>query len=503
MEAITEIHYKREVRVYPQRPRRLESILVESTKSFGDKDSLVQIGGARLTYAELADKVERLAAWLQKRGIRPGDRVALALGNTVFFPLWSLATLRAGAVVLPVNLRLHPEEVSVILADSLPKLVVAGEEALHLSSALSSYTVVKAEEVEGENAPRVEEGFSEDDPAFLIYTSGTTGRPKGVILTHFNVIHSLLHYREVFGTVPEDRTLVAVPLFHVTGLIGQFLHMLLVGGTSVLLPKYQTETFLDALEREGITFTFAVPTIYAFLLAHGLAGRSLSSWRLAAYGGAPMPLAVLQGLRETLPDLDLRNAYGATETASPATLMSASQTERKPLSVGKPVPKGEIRIAEPGPDGVGEILIGGPMVTPGYYNRPEEIARSFTEEGYWRSGDLGYLDEEGFLFVVDRLKEVINRGGEKIYSQEVENVLYQHPGVLEAAVVGIPDPVFGERVKAVVVPRPGVDLSPEELQRFIGERLAHYKVPEEIEFRKSLPRNAGGKVLKGLLRQGK
>jgi long-chain acyl-CoA synthetase len=214
-----------------------------------------------------------------------------------------------------------------------------------------------------------------------------------------------------------------------------------------------------------------------------------------------MPLAVLQALTAAFPSLDVRNAYGATETASPATLMPRGATALRPLSVGRPVPKGEIRIDDPDATGVGEVLIRGPMVTPGYFQRPEENARAFTEDGYWRSGDLGYLDEEGFLFVVDRLKEVINRGGEKIYSQEVENSLYQHPGVLEAAVVGVPDPLYGERVKAVVVPRPGVSLVEDELRRFLSERLAAFKVPEIYEFRDSLPRNPGGKVLKSLLRQ--
>lgn len=497
-----EIHYGREVLVYPGRPTRLEQIFDDTASRFSDKEALVELGGPRLTYAETLELSKSMASWLHQRGVRPGDRIALALGNTIWFPLWALAGLRVGAVILPLNLRLAQDEIAFILQDSTPKLVVVAEEASHLLPVLGSYPKVDATEV-----PKVSKGkfrswgtFSEDEAAFLIYTSGTTGRLKGVILTHFNIIHSLLHYREVFGTRSEEKTLIAVPLFHVTGLIGQLWHMFLLGGTSVLLSRYQTDIFLEAMEREEISFTFAVPTIYAFLLTKGLANRSLSSWRLAAYGGAPMPLAILRELQETFPKLDLRNAYGATETASPATLMPVSFTGRKPLSVGRPVPAGEIRIADPGPDGVGEILIKGPMVTPGYYQRLEENRRSFTEEGYWRSGDLGYLDPEGFLFVVDRLKEMINRAGEKIYSQEVENVLYQHPGVLEVAVVGIPDQVYGERIKAVVVPRPGYVLTPDELLRFAAERLASFKVPEVVEFREALPRNAGGKVLKSLLR---
>jgi acyl-CoA synthetase (AMP-forming)/AMP-acid ligase II len=497
-----ERHYGREILVYPDRPRRLEAILRETAGAFADKWAVAELGGRRYTYAELAERVEAGAAWLHRRGLRPGERVALLLGNNALFAVWTFAILRAGGIVLPVNLRLHAAEVGAILSDAAPSMVVGGEEASHLRSGLEGYRLVSAEEILAQKkASSLEELGSEDDPAFLIYTSGTTGKPKGVVLTHFNVIHSLFHYREVFGTSPDDRTLVAVPLFHVTGLIGQLLHMVLVGGSSVLLPRYQTDDFALALEQWEVTFTFAVPTIYAFLLAHGLAQRRLPSWRLAAYGGAPMPLAVLQALTAAFPSLDVRNAYGATETASPATLMPRGATALRPLSVGRPVPKGEIRIDDPDATGVGEVLIRGPMVTPGYFQRPEENARAFTEDGYWRSGDLGYLDEEGFLFVVDRLKEVINRGGEKIYSQEVENILYQHPGVLEAAVVGVPDPLYGERVKAVVVPRPGVSLVEDELRRFLSERLAAFKVPEIYEFRDSLPRNPGGKVLKSLLRQ--
>lgn len=498
-----EEHYGRNVLVYPQRPKRLEEIAWASGSRFSRNQALVQLDGPRLSYADFLELAEKLALLLQRRGICPGDRVALALGNTIWFPISVLAVLQMGGTAVPLNLRLSTSEISSILIDAEPRFILFGKEAIHLMEAFRDYPCLKVEELDWKVPVRgsfEKPNCSEDDPAFLIYTSGTTGLPKGVVLTHFNVIHSLLHYRDLFETDSCDRTLIGVPLFHVTGLIGQLWHMILVGGTSVLLPRYHTETFLDLMEREEITFTFAVPTIYAFLLDRGLHLRSLPSWRLAAYGGAPMPLSVLDEMRQHFPALDLRNAYGATETASPATLMPRSFTSRKPLSVGKPVPKGEIRIDSLGDDGVGEICIKGPMVTPGYYKRPEENARVFTPDGYWRSGDLGYLDSEGFLFVVDRLKETINRAGEKVYSQEVENVLYQHPAVLEAAVVGVPDPLYGERVKAVIVPRPGHTLSAAEVQRFVAERLAHFKVPEEVEFRDSLPRNAGGKVLKNLLR---
>lgn len=499
-ETLREHHYGRPVLVYPDRPRRIEEILEASAQSFPDSEAVAEVGGARLTYSQLVEGVKARSSWLLRKGLRPGERVALALGNNLYFPLWALAVLQAGGVAVPLNLRLHAGDVALILADSSPRFIIAGRDGTHLVPSFTGFETIEAEApVWGGKELGVGEG-SEDDVAFLIYTSGTTGVPKGVVLTHFNVIHSLLHYREVFGTSSEDRTLIGVPVFHVTGLIGQLLHMLLVGGKSVLLSRYQTEVFLEALEREEITFTFAVPTLYAFLLEAGLSHRSLASWRLAAYGGAPMPLAVLEGLSQAFPHLDLRNAYGATETASPATLMPKGASHTRSLSVGRPVPKGEVCIAEPDESGVGEVLIRGPMVTPGYFGRPEENARAFTNEGFWRSGDLGYLDGEGFLFVVDRLKDVINRGGEKVYSQEVENVLYQHPGVLEAAVVGVPDPIFGERVKAVVVPKQGANLSERELQAFLKEKLASFKVPEIFEFRQALPRNAGGKVIKGVLR---
>ncbi len=498
--ALRESHYGRQVLVYPDRPRRIEQILEVNAHRFPDREAVAEIGGACFTYSQLEEAVKTCSSWLLRRGLRPGERVALALGNTLFFALWALAVLRAGGVAVPLNLRLTVDEVALILADCSPRFVIVGREGMHLASSFAGYETVEAEvSVWGGGDLGAGVG-SEDDPAFLIYTSGTTSAPKGVVLTHFNVIHSLLHYREVFGTNPEDRTLIGVPVFHVTGLIGQLLHMLLVGGKSVLLPRYQTEVFLETLEREEITFAFAVPTLYAFLLEGGLSHRSLASWRLAAYGGAPMPLTVLEGLSRAVPHLDLRNAYGATETASPATLMPKGASHTRPLSVGQPVPKGEVCIAEPDESGVGEVLIRGPMVTPGYFGRPEENARAFTKDGFWRSGDLGYLDEEGFLFLVDRLKDVINRGGEKVYSQEVENALYQHPGVLEAAVVGIPDPVYGERVKAVVVPKQGVNLSERELRAFLKGKLAPFKMPEIFEFRGALPRNAGGKVVKKALR---
>jgi O-succinylbenzoic acid--CoA ligase len=304
---------------------------------------------------------------------------------------------------------------------------------------------------------------------------------------------------------PDDRSALAVPGSHVTGLIATIASMWHVGGTVVIVPEFKAEAFVQLLAQERVTHTLLVPAMYRLCLMSETFGRAdLSRWRVGGYGGAPMPEATIAALAAQLPGLTLLNAYGATETTSPATLMPHGPAGGRADSVGVPLPCADIRVMDDAgrelpPGEVGELWIGGPMVVPGYWADPEATAASFTA-GHWHSGDLGSIDADGYVRILDRKKDMLNRGGYKIYSVEVENVLMAWPGMTEAAVVGVPCPVLGERVHAVVH-APGVEPDDAALRAHCAQRLADYKVPETIAWRtEPLPRNANGKVMKRLLR---
>jgi long-chain acyl-CoA synthetase len=338
-----------------------------------------------------------------------------------------------------------------------------------------------------------------------MYTSGTTGRPKGATATHHGVISSAITFERCYGLGDGERTLVAVPLFHVTGLIAQLLTMAHVAGTVVLMPAFGASEALRLLDAERITHMVAAPTVYLMMAmdpAHAGRGRAL---RAVGYGGAPVASDTVQLLRAWLPAARLHNTYGMTETCSPATCLPDADALRKVASVGLPVPTAEVRTVRLGDGGdcaadeVGELWIRGPMVVPGYWSNPEATALAIGD-GWLRTGDLARIDADGYVTIADRIKDMINRGGEKVYCVEVEEVLCGHPSVLEAAVVGVPDPVYGEAVKACVVPRPGICVDPEDVRRWVRERLARFKVPETVEVLEALPRNPNGKVVKSALR---
>jgi long-chain acyl-CoA synthetase len=347
----------------------------------------------------------------------------------------------------------------------------------------------------------------EDEPAFIVYTSGTTGRPKGAVATHANVVHSCVTYQRLYGLRDGERTLVAVPLFHVTGLIAQLLTMASVAGTCVLMPRFDAAAALRLLAGERITHLIAAPTVYVMLMAQpGYRDVVLPDVRAAGYGGAPIGPETVRRLREWLPAARLHNTYGLTETSSPATCLADADALPRVGSVGRPVPVAVCRTVDPesgrecGADEVGELWIRGPMVVAGYWANPAATAAAIVEDGWLRTGDLAAIDGQGYVTIKDRLKDMINRGGEKVYCVEVEDTLCAHPGVLEAAVVGVPDPVYGEAVKACVVARPGAALDPGDVREWVRARLAGFKAPEHVEVLETLPRNPNGKVVKGLLR---
>jgi long-chain acyl-CoA synthetase len=346
----------------------------------------------------------------------------------------------------------------------------------------------------------------EDDVFCLLYTSGTTGRPKGAKLTHFSTIHSTINYASALDLGGTDVGLLAVPASHVTGLVAVLLTMIRAGGTTVMLPAFKARHFLEVAAREKATFTIMVPAMYNLcLLDPDFSSFDLSHWRIAGFGGAPMPQATIDRLTEAAPSLKLVNCYGSTETTSPATILPVGDIATRPKSVGRPVAGCDILIVdehgrEVAPGESGELMIAGAMVVPGYWENPEADAAGFID-GYWVSGDVGSVDEEGYVHVFDRKKDMINRAGFKVYCIEVESVLSRHPAVIESAVVGRPDPVLGEKVHAFIVARPeGADA--QAIRDYCAEHLSDYKVPDTITFLDAaLPRNPNGKILKTSLRQ--
>lgn len=513
--------FARKVKVYADRPATVDEMLKNTVEKFPDNEAIV-MGDLRQTYRELDQVVERLATKLQQSNIQKGDRVALLLRNKPEFIHIILACARIGAIAVPLNTRLSQDELTFMLAHSGATLLFSEMvfketvEAIEQSRStkLSAYYFVDEQKETNSNykrylhdvqtGKRQEVKVKEEDPLFIMYTSGTTGTPKGAIGSHINAIHSAMNYKNVFREQNDARTIIAVPLFHVTGLIGQMFYMILLGGTSVLLEKYKNEPFLQLLQEEDITFLFNVPTIYVMMMSHPLFKENeFPHLRTIAYGGAPMPKDTIERLRKELPGITLYNVYGSTETCSPATIMPSEYSDDKLSSVGLPVPVGELKIMDENGEEllagqVGELWIKGPMVVQGYWNNEEANQSSF-ENGFWKSGDIASIDDDGFVYIMDRKKDMINRGGEKIFSIEVENMLYDHPAVLEAAVVGIPDEVFGEQVKAYIVLKEDAEASEEDLKMFLRKKLADYKVPKYIDFIDELPRNPGGKILKNRL----
>ncbi len=501
-----ETHFgDRIVTCFADRPASVGAVLAAAVADRPDAEALV-CDGLRLDYRSLQARVIRVAAGLARRGVAAGDRVALLLDNRAEFVLALFGCLHLGAIAVPLGTRLQGPEIAYILEQAGARLVIH-EDALsgRLEGARDAVALSAFASLEADGAMPPPHRAQEEDTAVILYTSGTTGRPKGAMLSHFNIVHSLMHFQHCMGIVPGDRLLLAVPASHVTGLIALILAAVQGQACLIMLNGFRAREFLALAAAERMTHSLMVPAMYNLCLLDPDLGRfDLSAWRIGGYGGAPMPEATIAGLAEALPALQLMNAYGATETTSPATMMPAHLTAGHLDSVGLVLPCADIVVVdaeghEVPPGHSGELLIGGPMVVRGYWENPQATADNLVA-GYWRSGDVGAIDADGFVRVFDRVKDMLNRGGYKIYSVEVENILAAHPGVLEAAVIGKPCPVLGERVHAVVARRdPG--LQARALSDFCAARLADYKVPESFTFSDDpLPRNANGKLLKRALR---
>ncbi|HEY3790774.1 MAG TPA: class I adenylate-forming enzyme family protein [Bradyrhizobium sp.] len=506
---------ERVVPVFRERPAHIWAMVTQAAARRPDGEALV-CGDSRMTWREVAQRSAGIAAGLQTRGVQRGDRLALLLGNRIEFALVMFAAARLGAVTVLLSTRQQKPEIAYALNDCGAVMIIheaslaerlpdaADVPELKVRIAIDDSRRSAFADLAGAAPLAGHAEVGEEDTAMILYTSGTTGRPKGAMLAHCNIIHSAMVFVACMELTGSDRSIAAVPLAHVTGVIANIMTMVCCGGTLIIMAEFKAAAYLAVAARERVTYTVMVPAMYNLcLLQPEFDHYDLSNWRIGGFGGAPMPVATIERLDAKIPGLKLINCYGATETTSPSTIMPGELTAAHIDSVGLPCPGAEIVAVDVGghevPRGeIGELWIRSGSVIKGYWNNPAATAENFTG-GFWHSGDLGSIDVENFVRVFDRQKDMINRGGLKIYSAEVESVLAGHPGVVESAIIAKPCPVLGERVHAVIVARDGV--SSEVLRVWCAERLSDYKVPETMALiSEPLPRNANGKVLKRQLR---
>lgn len=470
-------------------------------------------GSDALDFATLARRSNAAANLLAAQGIGHGDRVAL-LSNAspeVFELLFACAKL--GAILVPLNWRLSAREIAQIVADCDPALVVVEESHAPLLAeagkgprlSFEAYVALRDAAPDGEP-----DGAGDPDiPALILYTSGTTGLPKGVMLSQRNLSYLGRMADEVWGFTSSSVNLVAMPLFHIGG-TAWVMQTLNGGGTGVILAQPDVAVIIATVQRHGITKMFAVPAVLNMILNHpDAAGADFSSMRVLPYGASPIPLDVLSRSMQMFPNAQFVQMYGATETSGTIVYLPPEDHDvagtPRMKGCGKPFPDVELRIVgedgqDRAPGEVGEVWVRAPLVMAGYHNLPEANASAFVQ-GWYRTGDAAYRDEDGYLYLYDRVKDMIVSGGENIYPAEVENALHHHPAVRDCAVIGVPDARWGEAVKAIVVLHPGEGVSADDLIAFARTQIAGFKCPKSVDFVDELPRNPSGKVLKKELRK--
>ncbi len=501
----------------------LAIMLRESANADPDK-TLLHVGEVALTYKQVDEISGRVASSLLALDLVPGDKVAVQLPNLPQFVFAYFAILKAGLVMVPLNPLLRLPEVDYHLRDSEAKVLITfapmGEEAAKAATAVGGIRTFAVTLPGDDRRPVETHSFDDlylgedtrdisplnsDDTAVLLYTSGTTGRPKGAELTHFQIFMAATTGGTLFGYQPDDVALAVLPLFHVFGLCSVLSTAVRFGGTIVLVPRFEMDAVLDALSTHRCTLFLGVPTMYFALLQADTSGYDLSALRVGISGGAAIPGEVIRAFEEKFPGVVVLEGYGLSETSAIATF-NQSVENRRVLSIGRPMWGIEVRIVDEvdvelarGEDQIGEIVIRGHNVMKGYYGNPEATAEAM-RGGWFHTGDLGYRDSDGFFFIVDRKKDMIIRGGFNVYPREIEEVLFEHPAVAEAAVVGKVDERLGEEVVAVISLKPGTEATSEEVIAFAKERLAAYKYPREVRIIADLPKGPTGKILKTELR---
>jgi len=518
----------------------LKQVLRRAARLFPQRTATVCQGHSQ-SYRELRTRVDRLASGLERLGIAPGDRVALLMLNCHHFIEMVFACFELGAVIVPLNTRLAADELAFIINDAECAALVTDEALEPLAATLrprlhSVRSYVATNGAEGfisyeelmkaeakphatsqqapQQSPRQSPQQSEDDLAGIFYTSGTTGVPKGVMLSHANLWMNSLHSIVALNLGTAEVHLHAAPMFHLAD-FPSVLNTTLTGGTHAIIEKFDPQVLMEVIERHRVTATMLVPTMINFLINHPEVKRhDLSSLKWVLYGASPMPVELLKRAMETLPGCAFWQGYGQSESGPLLTVLPSAdhiiegpeQLLRRLKSCGRPIIGVEVEVFDERdqpvrPGEVGEIVARGPNIMRGYWKRPDETERTL-RGGWLRTGDMATVDEDGYIYIVDRKKDMIITGGENVYSTEVENVVYAHPEVREAAVIGVPDKKWGEAVRAIVSLKAGASLTEAQLIAFCAARLADYKVPKSVEiFEGELPKSGTGKILKKELRE--
>ena len=489
-------------------PTNLAALLTETASRHGDRPAL-KLDDNVVTYETLNEGAARVAGLLKQKGLQPGDRVGIMLPNVPYFAMVYYGVLRAGGVVVPMNVLLKPREVSFYLSDSGAKQLFVWHDfaaAAQEGAKESGTEVIVVDPAEFEQllagAPREPDEVERDgsDTAVILYTSGTTGTPKGAELTHVNMLENCRHGgTELVHVSERDVIFGALPLFHSFGQTCCLNTGVKAGACLTMIPRFEPGKALEIIERDKVTLFDGVPTMYhAMLNFPGREQHDVSCLRTSVSGGSAMPVEVMRGFEKAFGCVILEG-YGLSET-SPVASFNHPERERKPGSIGTPIRGVEMKVVDDGGNElasgeVGEIAIRGHNVMKGYWNRPDATAEVM-KDGWLLTGDLARTDDDGYFFIVDRKKEMIIRGGYNVYPREIEEVLYEHPAVLEAAVIGVPDEALGEEVGAAVVLRPGTDAGADDIRGFVKDRVAAFKYPRRIWFTDELPKGATGKVLK-------
>ncbi|NWG52636.1 MAG: acyl--CoA ligase [Hydrogenophilaceae bacterium] len=522
--------------------------LFAATAQWPDRDHLVY-ENERVTFRALNNAVAKLAAQLAADGVRKGDRVAIIMRNVPEWPVAFWACVHLGAIATPLNAWWTGPELEYGLTDSGAKIAIVDSErwermrehvdacpaltkvyVSRLSDDVADPRVTRLESIIGgpndyaaiPAAPLPQTPLDPDDDAVIFYTSGTTGKPKGAIITHRNIISNIFNAMNAQARAflrrgeappapdpqaPQKAVLLSVPFFHATGCFAVLCPHAMSGGKIVLQRRWDVDAALPLIEKERINQAGGVPTIAWQILEHPkFNDYDLSSLETISYGGAPSAPELVRRIRERFPQAKPGQGWGMTETSATATSNFAEDYERKPASCGVPSLTGEAKVVGPdgrtlGPDEVGELWYRGPIVVRGYWQKPQATAETFVD-GWVKTGDLARIDEEGFIYIVDRAKDMLIRGGENIYCVEVENALYDHPAVMDAAVIGLPHKTLGEEPAAVVTLKPEMHADEQELRHWVSQRLAAFKVPVRIAFwPETLPRNANGKIMKPELKK--
>ncbi|WP_327175652.1 long-chain fatty acid--CoA ligase [Streptomyces sp. NBC_01335] len=485
--------------------------LAHTAEAHPDRPAL-RLDDQVLDYRTLDEHSARVASWLTAEGVTPGDRVAIMLPNIPQFAVVYYGALRAGAVVVPMNPLLKADEVGYSAGDCGARTIVTwGAAAAEASLAAERLGITCTDVTTAEFAnalasvelPTTITERADDDAAVILYTSGTTGRPKGAVLTHGNLQSNTETVSGLLGITGTDTVFGGLPFFHVFGQTCGLNAAVLTGACVTLLPRFDAAAALRILLRDQVTVMEGVPTMFVALLAAAevAGGAGTDTVRISATGGSAMPVDVLHRFEAAF-GCPVVEGYGLSETA-PVVTLGAVDGVRKPGSIGTPIDGVEVRlIDEEGKDspegGIGEIAVRGPNIMSGYWNRPDAEAASFTD-GWFRTGDLARRDVDGHYFIVDRKKDMIIRGGYNVYPREIEELLYTHPAVAEAAVIGVPHELHGEEITAFITLRPGVTATPEDLRAYVKARVAPYKYPRIVRLADTLPKGPTGKILKRAL----